>query len=184
MPRSAHPELQRAPTPAPTPTPAPAPATHTLAARLPRAGKGVWGFTYDPLVGEFILSHPDIKIPEKGKIYSFNEGNYQVGGRAGGRAGRAAVVACVLARTARVYFLGCMCVFAEVIFSGYIRLALLRRVWLGGVAAFFPEHAVAAPAAKEGPLARTLCQPLLLPRFPGPLPCRPGPPSCSSTWTA
>lgn len=42
------------------------------------AGNGVWGFTFDPLVGEFILSHPDIKIPEKGKIYSFNEGNYQV----------------------------------------------------------------------------------------------------------
>lgn len=38
----------------------------------------MWGFTFDPLVGEFILSHPDIKIPEKGKIYSFNEGNYQV----------------------------------------------------------------------------------------------------------
>jgi fructose-1,6-bisphosphatase I len=39
-------------------------------------GAGVWGFTFDPLVGEFILSHPDIKIPEKGKIYAFNEGNY------------------------------------------------------------------------------------------------------------
>lgn len=39
-------------------------------------GKGVWGFTFDPLVGEFILSHPDIKVPEKGKIYAFNEGNY------------------------------------------------------------------------------------------------------------
>ena len=34
------------------------------------------GFTYDPLVGEFILSHPNIKVPAKGKIYSFNEGNY------------------------------------------------------------------------------------------------------------
>jgi fructose-1,6-bisphosphatase I len=40
-------------------------------------GKGVYGFTLDPLIGEFVLSHPDIKIPEKGKIYSFNEGNYQ-----------------------------------------------------------------------------------------------------------
>lgn len=40
-------------------------------------GQGVWGFTFDPLVGEFILSHPDIKIPETGKIYAFNEGNYQ-----------------------------------------------------------------------------------------------------------
>ncbi|KAL4423376.1 hypothetical protein ABPG77_004307 [Micractinium sp. CCAP 211/92] len=41
-------------------------------------GKGVYGFTFDPLIGEYILSHPDIKIPEKGKIYAFNEGNYQL----------------------------------------------------------------------------------------------------------
>ena len=39
-------------------------------------GEGVYGFTLDPLVGEFVLSHNDIKIPPKGKIYSFNEGNY------------------------------------------------------------------------------------------------------------
>ena len=32
------------------------------------------GFTLDPSVGEFLLSHPDIKIPEQGKIYSVNEG--------------------------------------------------------------------------------------------------------------
>lgn len=38
----------------------------------------MWGFTFDPLIGEFILSHPDIRIPDKGKIYSFNEGNYMV----------------------------------------------------------------------------------------------------------
>ena len=38
-------------------------------------GKGVNGFTYDPSVGMFLLSHPDIKIPEKGKIYSINEAN-------------------------------------------------------------------------------------------------------------
>lgn len=44
----------------------------------PRAGQGVYGFTFDPLIGEYILSHPDIKIPNKGKIYSFNEGNYAV----------------------------------------------------------------------------------------------------------
>ncbi|HCO11977.1 MAG TPA: class 1 fructose-bisphosphatase [Desulfonauticus sp.] len=37
-------------------------------------GQGVHGFTFDPSVGEFLLSHPDIKIPEKGKIYSVNEG--------------------------------------------------------------------------------------------------------------
>ncbi len=39
-------------------------------------GQGVHGFTLDPSVGEFFLSHPDIKIPAKGKIYSVNEGNY------------------------------------------------------------------------------------------------------------
>lgn len=38
-------------------------------------GNGVNGFTYDPSVGMFLLSHPDIKIPEKGKIYSINEAN-------------------------------------------------------------------------------------------------------------
>lgn len=26
-------------------------------------------------IGEFILTHPDIRIPSRGKIYSFNEGN-------------------------------------------------------------------------------------------------------------
>ncbi len=40
------------------------------------AGRGVYGFTYDPSVGEFILSHDDIRIPEHGNIYSVNEGNY------------------------------------------------------------------------------------------------------------
>jgi len=40
-------------------------------------GKGVHGFTLDPSVGEFFLSHPDIRIPERGKIYSVNEGNYR-----------------------------------------------------------------------------------------------------------
>ena len=39
-------------------------------------GSGVHGFTLDPSVGEFLLSHPDIRIPSKGKIYSVNEGNY------------------------------------------------------------------------------------------------------------
>ena len=37
---------------------------------------GVNGFTLDPSVGEFLLSHLDIKIPEYGKIYSINESNY------------------------------------------------------------------------------------------------------------
>ncbi len=39
-------------------------------------GNGVHGFTLDPSFGEFILSHPDIKTPKKGKTYSINEGNY------------------------------------------------------------------------------------------------------------
>lgn len=38
------------------------------------SGSGVHGFTLDPSVGEFLLSHPDIKIPERGRIYSVNEG--------------------------------------------------------------------------------------------------------------
>lgn len=38
-------------------------------------GHGVHGFTLDPSVGEFLLSHENIRIPEKGKIYSINEGN-------------------------------------------------------------------------------------------------------------
>ncbi len=39
-------------------------------------GYGVHGFTYDPSIGEFILSHPNIRTPRKGKIYSINEGNW------------------------------------------------------------------------------------------------------------
>jgi len=38
-------------------------------------GKGVVGFTLDPESGNFLLSHPEIKLPEKGKIYSINEAN-------------------------------------------------------------------------------------------------------------
>lgn len=38
-------------------------------------GHGVHGFTLDPSIGEFLLSHEGIRIPEKGKIYSINEGN-------------------------------------------------------------------------------------------------------------
>nr|XP_011465091.1 PREDICTED: fructose-1,6-bisphosphatase, cytosolic-like [Fragaria vesca subsp. vesca] len=36
---------------------------------------GVHGFTLDPSLREFILTHPDINIPNKGKFYSVNEGN-------------------------------------------------------------------------------------------------------------
>ena len=39
-------------------------------------GMGVTGFTYDPSIGEFFLSHRKIVMPEAGKIYSINEGNY------------------------------------------------------------------------------------------------------------
>jgi fructose-1,6-bisphosphatase I len=41
-------------------------------------GNGVHGFTLDPTVGEFFLSHPDIQMPERGKLYSINEGNESV----------------------------------------------------------------------------------------------------------
>jgi len=40
-------------------------------------GTGVHGFTLFPSVGEFLLSHENIRIPEKGKIYSVNESNYE-----------------------------------------------------------------------------------------------------------
>jgi fructose-1,6-bisphosphatase I len=38
-------------------------------------GQGVHGFTLDPLVGEFFLSHENIRIPRRGSTYSVNEGN-------------------------------------------------------------------------------------------------------------
>ncbi|MBE9521501.1 MAG: class 1 fructose-bisphosphatase [Proteobacteria bacterium] len=40
-------------------------------------GEGVQGFTLDPSVGEFFLSHPDMRIPEKSQYFSVNEGNYR-----------------------------------------------------------------------------------------------------------
>jgi fructose-1,6-bisphosphatase I len=39
-------------------------------------GHGVAGFTYENSLGEFFLSHPDIKIPRKGPVFSCNEGNW------------------------------------------------------------------------------------------------------------
>ena len=39
-------------------------------------GHGVNGFTLNPAIGTFYLSHPDMKFPESGNIYSVNEGNY------------------------------------------------------------------------------------------------------------
>ncbi len=38
-------------------------------------GNGVNGFTLDPSIGEYCLSHPNLSIPKNGKIYSINEGN-------------------------------------------------------------------------------------------------------------
>ncbi len=40
------------------------------------SGNGVNGFTLDPSLGEFCLSNPSMQIPEKGTLYSINEGNY------------------------------------------------------------------------------------------------------------
>jgi fructose-1,6-bisphosphatase I len=37
-------------------------------------GHGVNGFTHEPSLGEYFLSHPDMQIPSSGKIYSINEG--------------------------------------------------------------------------------------------------------------
>lgn len=39
-------------------------------------GCGVNGFTLDPSIGEFCLSHPDMRTPLEGALYSINEGNY------------------------------------------------------------------------------------------------------------
>lgn len=39
-------------------------------------GSGVHGFTLEPRIGEFLLSHENIRIPKKGKTYGINEGNY------------------------------------------------------------------------------------------------------------
>jgi fructose-1,6-bisphosphatase I len=40
------------------------------------AGFGVNGFTYEPTLGEYFLSHPDMKVPEDGNTFSVNEGSY------------------------------------------------------------------------------------------------------------
>ncbi len=38
-------------------------------------GNGVFGFTLDNSLGEFVLTHPNVKMPSRGKIYSTNQGN-------------------------------------------------------------------------------------------------------------
>jgi len=39
------------------------------------AGQGTHGFTMDRATGQFFLTHPDIRVPKKGKVYGINEGN-------------------------------------------------------------------------------------------------------------
>ncbi len=39
------------------------------------AGNGVHGFTLDPAIGAYVLSHPELRIPDRGKFYSMNEAN-------------------------------------------------------------------------------------------------------------
>ncbi|RZC93563.1 hypothetical protein C5167_007607 [Papaver somniferum] len=41
-------------------------------------GNGVFAFTLDPMYGEFVLTHKNIQMPKSGKIYSFNEANYEL----------------------------------------------------------------------------------------------------------
>ncbi len=41
-------------------------------------GNGVNGFTLDPSIGEFCLSHPNLRMPETGRLYAMNEGNIHV----------------------------------------------------------------------------------------------------------
>jgi len=39
-------------------------------------GHGVNGFTYEPTLGEYFLSHPNLRMPEEGRVFSVNEGGY------------------------------------------------------------------------------------------------------------
>jgi fructose-1,6-bisphosphatase I len=40
------------------------------------SGKGVNGFTLDPGIGEYLLTHENVRMPAKGRVYAANEGNY------------------------------------------------------------------------------------------------------------
>ena len=42
------------------------------------SGSGVHGFALEPSIGEFFLSHSDMRIPKQGNIYSVNEGNQSI----------------------------------------------------------------------------------------------------------
>ena len=46
--------------------------------RVNSTGHGVHGFTLDPAIGEFLLSHPDMRFPDKPKYYSVNQGNHPI----------------------------------------------------------------------------------------------------------
>ncbi len=41
------------------------------------AGRGVYGFTLDPAIGAYVLSHDNLRMPDQGKYYSVNESNAQ-----------------------------------------------------------------------------------------------------------
>ena len=85
-------------------------------------GQGVYGFTLDPTVGEFIMSHEKIKVPKSGKIYSFNEGNYamwtdglkkymdslKTGGKDGGKPYSARYIGSLVGDFHRTILYGCI----------------------------------------------------------------------------
>lgn len=52
------------------------------------AGHGVHGFTLDPTIGEFVLSHPVMRMPDRGRYYSVNESNFARWGKGVQRAVR------------------------------------------------------------------------------------------------
>ena len=49
-------------------------------------GQGVHGFTLDPSIGEFLLSHPNIRTPRRGRYLSVNDAYARRLGRAAARA--------------------------------------------------------------------------------------------------
>ena len=73
--RCERPPVPRAPAQA-SPVDTPRPRRYGSSANLVlTTGSGVNGYTLDAALGDFILTHPNIRIPPRGKIYSFNEGN-------------------------------------------------------------------------------------------------------------
>ena len=120
-------------------------------------GRGVHGFTLDPTIGEFLLSHESIRIPERGAIYSVNEGN------AGGWSG--AVRAYVDSRKER----GCSARYIGSLVSDFHRNLLkggvflypgdrkspegkLRLLYEANPLAFIVEQAGGAASSGRGPI--------------------------------